>query len=149
MNRRSVKTIVFLSVDNFIFKSVYKSRHFVVRFSGCRTGGVPNRGYATLNLVRRIQYRRLAKRLSSLPSPPVDALPLLPKAPTHDPAAHRPMCTTKDPPPPLRAVLAVGTKAVTIPACSSYGPRSPARFSFSPAPSSPIDWSRQGRRAIL
>ncbi|QBZ63448.1 hypothetical protein PoMZ_05129 [Pyricularia oryzae] len=102
-----------------------------------------------LNLVRRIQYRRLAKRLSSLPSPPVDALPLLPKAPTHDPAAHRPMCTTKDPPPPLRAVLAVGTKTVTIPACSSYGPRSPARFSFSPAPSSPIDWSRQGRRAIL
>ena len=72
MNRRSVKTIVFLSVDNFIFKSVYKSRHFVVRFSGCRTGGVPNRGYATLEPSRDSEGRSGGLILTGLTRPTIE-----------------------------------------------------------------------------
>ncbi|TLS27180.1 hypothetical protein PpBr36_05562 [Pyricularia pennisetigena] len=105
--------------------------------------------WGKLKLVRRIQCRRLAKRLQRLPSPPADTLPILPKAPTHEPTAqldHGPlMCFTDQPPEAwLRVVLAEGTKPAAIPAYSHYGPRSPAKFMFSPAPSSPIDWSRQG-----
>ncbi|TLD14251.1 uncharacterized protein PgNI_02815 [Pyricularia grisea] len=102
-----------------------------------------------LNLHRRLQYRRLVKRLQRLPSPPVDTLPLLPKAPTHEPKARRPsLCLVDNPPQAwLRVVLAEGTKPATVPAYSHYQPRSPARFTFAPAPLSPIDWSRQGRQA--